>query len=252
MRQNDKIHDSLATKSASKRPNRLFREKMGVLGQPLSGFSVENYYLCAVFYQHNKIQMKKAISDNLDYTENDNRFINHLYSGMPRWVITAGFIIMVVAAICTITAIDHWLKEHAPVAIALINTVGMVTMYYATMRSMKRLYHPLTVWWIIVLVLNIVSFFSILFEAALPEVSFVVACALPLAYLPLGALIIIWYRGRLQQVGIWMIVRILVIFLLPIAWYMTLGAALDNLIMDAIIVIIELIYAWQFYRLLRC
>ena len=196
--------------------------------------------------------MKKAVSDNLDYTENDNRFINHLDSGLPRWVITAGFIIMVVAAICTITAIDHWLKEHAPVAIALINTVGMVTMYYATMRSMKRLYHPLTVWWIVVLVLNIISFFFILFEAALPEVGFVVACALPLAYLPLGALIIIWYRGLLQQVGIWMIVRILVSFLLPIAWYMTLGAALGNLIMDAIIVIIELIYAWQFYRLLRC
>ena len=195
--------------------------------------------------------MKKAASDNLDYTENGNRFINHLDSGLPRWVITAGFIIMVVAAICTITAIDSWLKEHVLVVIALINTVGMVTMYYATMRGMKHLYHPLTVWWMIVLVLNIVSFFAILFEGFLPEVSFIVACVLPLAYLPLGALIIIWYRGRLQQVGIWMIVRILVIFLLPIAWYMTLGDALGNLIMDAIIVIIELIYAWQFYRLLR-
>ena len=126
----------------------------------------------------------------------------------------------------------------------------MVTMYYATMRGMKRLYHPLTAWWVIVLVLNILSFICILFEAALPEVSFIVACALPLAYLPLGALIIIWYRGRLQQVGIWMIVRILVVFLLPIAWYM-LEIGLSNLVMDAIIVIIELIYAWQFYRLLR-
>ncbi len=195
--------------------------------------------------------MKKAASDNLDYTENGNRFINHLDSGLPRWVITAGFIIMVVAAICTITTIDSWLKEHVLVVIALINTVGMVTMYYATMRGMKRLYHPLTVWWMIVLALNIVSFFAILFEGFLPEVSFIIACVLPLAYLPLGALIIIWYRGRMQQVGIWMIVRILVIFLLPIAWYMTLGDALGNLIMDAIIVIIELIYAWQFYRLLR-
>lgn len=195
--------------------------------------------------------MNKAASDNLDYTQNDNRFINHLDSGLPKWVIMAAFIIMVVAAICTITAIDSWLKEHASVVIAFINTVGMVTMYYATMRGIKRLYHPLTVLWIIIIVLNIVSFFAILFEGILPEVSFVVACALPLAYLPLGALIIIWYRGRLQQVGIWMIVRILVIFLLPIAWYMTLGDALGNLIMDAIIVVIELIYAWQFYRLLR-
>lgn len=194
--------------------------------------------------------MDKTENDNLDYTQSALRNINHLDSGLPKWVITAAFVIMVVAAICTITKVDLWLKEHASIAIALINTVGMVTMYYATMRGMKRLYHPLTAWWMIVLVLNILSFICILFEAALPEVSFIVACALPLAYLPLGALIIIWYRGRLQHVGIWMIVRILVVFLLPIAWYM-LGIGLSNLVMDAIIVIIELIYAWQFYRLLR-
>lgn len=192
----------------------------------------------------------KAAHDNLDYTQNDNRCIDHLTSGLPRWFITTAFIIMVVAAIFTITSLDSWGKENAPLAIALINTVGMVTMYYATMRGMKRLYHPLTAWWVIVLVLNILSFICILFEAALPEVSFIVACALPLAYLPLGALIIIWYRGRLQQVGIWMIVRILVVFLVPIAWYM-LGIGLNNLFLDTIIVIIELIYAWQFYRLLR-
>jgi hypothetical protein len=194
--------------------------------------------------------MDKTENDNLDYTQSALRNINHLDSGLPKWVITAAFVIMVVAAICTISEIDLWLKEYAPGAIALINTVGMVTMYYATMRGMKRLYHPLTAWWVIVLVLNILSFICILFEAVLPEVSFIVACALPLAYLPLGALIIIWYRGRLQQVGIWMIVRILVVFLLPIAWYM-LGIGLNNLFLDAIIVIIELIYAWQFYRLLR-
>jgi hypothetical protein len=194
--------------------------------------------------------MDKTENDNLDYTQSALRNINHLDSGLPKWVITAAFVIMVVAAICTISEIDLWLKEYAPGAIALINTVGMVTMYYATMRGMKRLYHPLTAWWVVVLVLNILSFICILFEAALPEVSFIVACALPLAYLPLGALIIIWYRGRLQQVGIWMIVRILVVFLVPIAWYM-LGIGLNNLFLDTIIVIIELIYAWQFYRLLR-
>ena len=194
--------------------------------------------------------MSQTKNDNLDYTQSALRNISHLDSGLPKWVITAAFVIMVVAAVCTVTPIDHWMKEHASLGIALINTVGMVAMYYAAMRGMKRLYHPLTALWIIVLVLNIVSFISILFEAALPEVSFIIACTLPLAYLPLGALIIIWYRGRLQQVGIWMIVRILVVFLLPTAWYL-LGIGLDDLFMDAIIVIIELIYAWQFYRLLR-
>lgn len=194
--------------------------------------------------------MHSQTDDNFDYTRNDKRIINHLTSGLPQWVIIAALIIMVAAAICTITQIDSWFKEHASVAIALINTVGMVTMYYATMRGMKRLYHPLTALWVIVIALNIISFVAIVFEEALPEVSFVVACALPLCYLPLGALIIIWYRGLLQRLGIWMIVRILVIFLLPIAWYM-LGIGLSDITLDAIIVIIELIYAWQFYRLLR-
>lgn len=194
--------------------------------------------------------MHSQTDDNFDYTRDDKRIISHLTSGLPQWVIIAAFIIMVAAAVCTITQIDRWFKEHASVAIALINTVGMVTMYYATMRGMKRLYHPLSALWIIVIALNIVSFVAILFEEALPEVSFVVACALPLCYLPLGALIIIWYRGLLQRLGIWMIVRILVIFLLPIAWYM-LGIGLSDITLDAIIVIIELIYAWQFYRLLR-
>ena len=194
--------------------------------------------------------MLNTTNGNLDYTQDDNRNINCLTSGLPQWVITVAFIIMVAATICTITQIDLWLKEHASAVIALINTVGMVTMYYATMRGMKRLYHPLKALWIIVLVLNIISFISILFESALPEVSFITACALPLAYLPLGTLITIWYRGRMQQVGIWMIVRILVDFFLPIAWYM-LGIGLNDIFLDSIIVVTELIYAWQFYRLLR-
>ena len=194
--------------------------------------------------------MQNTTNVNLDYTQDDNRNINCLTSGLPQWVITVAFIIMVAATICTITQIDLWLKEHASAVIAIINTVGMVTMYYATMRGMKRLYHPLTALWIIVLVLNIISFISILFESALPEVSFITACALPLAYLPLGTLITIWYRGRMQQVGIWMIVRILVDFFLPIAWYM-LGIGLNDIFLDSIIVVTELIYAWQLYRLLR-
>ena len=194
--------------------------------------------------------MHNQNNDNLDYTQNDKRCINRLVSGLPQWVIMVAFLIMVVAAICTITQIDSWCKEHVPLVIALVNTVGMVMMYYATMRGMKRLYHPLTAWWIVVIALNIVSFFAIFFEAAFPEVSFIIACALPLCYLPLGALIAIWYRGQLRRLGIWMIVRILVSFLLPIAWFM-LEIDLSLYFMDAIIVIIELIYAWQLYRVNR-
>ncbi len=192
----------------------------------------------------------KAAHDNLDYTQNDNRCIDHLTSGLPRWFITTAFIIMVVAAIFTITSLDSWGKENAPLAIAIINTVGMLMMYYAAMRGMKRLYRPLTALWIIVLALNIIGFFAIFFETALPEVSFITACALPLCYLPLGALIAIWYRALLRRLGFWMIVRILVVVLLPIAWYM-LEIGLNDIFLDGIIVITELIYAWLFYRLLR-
>lgn len=194
--------------------------------------------------------MSTTTNNNLDYTQSTLRNINHLTSGLPQWGITVAFIIMVAAAICTITPIDSWLKNHVSIVIALINTVGMVTMYFAAMRGMKRLYRPLTALWIIVLALNIIGFFAIFFETALPEASFITACALPLAYLPLGTLITIWYRGRMQQVGIWMIVRILVDFFLPIAWYM-LGIGLNDIFLDSIIVVTELIYAWQFYRLLR-
>lgn len=216
----------------------------------LACFNKENDYLCATKPETSDFQMQNTSNNKLDYTQEENRNINRLDSGLPKWAITTAFVIMVVAAICTVTQIDLWLKERASVAIALINTVGMVAMYYATMRGMKRLYHPLTALWIIVIALNVVSFFAIIFEAAFPEVSFTIACALPLCYLPLGALIAIWYRGHLQSLGIWMIVRILIVMLLPIAWYM-LGIGLNDIFMDAIIVITELIYAWQFYRLLR-
>ena len=55
--------------------------------------------------------MQNTTNVNLDYTQDDNRNINCLTSGLPQWVITAAFLIMVVAAICTITAIDGWLKS---------------------------------------------------------------------------------------------------------------------------------------------
>jgi len=128
--------------------------------------------------------------------------------------------------------------------------VGMLIMYFATMLGMKPLYRPLTWWWGLVIALNIVSFASISLGALWPEVDFIIACALPLAYLPLGILIAIWYHGQLQHLGIWMIVRILTVFLLPIAWFM-LGWDMNSVVMQGIIVLVELIYAWLFYRILR-
>ena len=189
-------------------------------------------------------------NDSINNISADNRHINHLDCGLPQWLLTIGFILMVMAAVCTVSALDSWLREQAPLALAAINTVGMLIMYFATMLGMKPLYRPLTWWWGLVIALNIVSFASISLGALWPEVDFIIACALPLAYLPLGILIAIWYHGQLQHLGIWMIVRILTVFLLPIAWFM-LGWDMNSVVMQGIIVLVELIYAWLFYRILR-
>ncbi len=195
-------------------------------------------------------KMNTTGDDSPNYSLTGNRNINHLDSGLPQWLITIGFIIMAIAAVCTVNLIDQWFREHSPLALACIYNVGMLIMYYATMRGMKPLYRPLTWLWWLVIVLNIVSFISICLGSKWPEVDFIMACALPLAYLPLGILIANWYNGGLQQLGIWMIVRIFALMLLPIAWFM-LSLDMESPIMQGIIVLIELIYAWQFYRLLR-
>jgi len=195
-------------------------------------------------------KMNTTGDDSPNYSLSGNRNISHLDSGLPQWLITIGFIIMAIAAVCTVSVLDQWFREHSPLALACINNVGMLIMYYATMRGMKSLYRPLTWLWWLVIVLNVASFISICLGSKWPEVDFIMACALPLAYLPLGLLIANWYNGRLQQLGIWMIVRIFTLMLLPIAWFM-LSLDMENPIMQGAIVLIELIYAWQFYRLLR-
>ena len=189
-------------------------------------------------------------NDSLNNISADNLLINRLDCGLPQWLLTLGFILMVMAAVCTVSVLDSWFREQAPLALAAINTVGMLIMYFATMLGMKPLYRPLTWWWGLVIALNVVSFASISLGALWPEVDFIIACALPLAYLPLGILIAIWYHGQLQHLGIWMIVRILTVFLLPIAWFM-LGWDMNSVVMQGIIVLVELIYAWLLYRILR-
>ena len=189
-------------------------------------------------------------NDSLNNISADNLLINRLDCGLPQWLLTLGFILMVMAAVCTVSVLDSWFREQAPLALAAINTVGMLIMYFATMLGMKPLYRPLTWWWGLVIALNVVSFASISLGALWPEVDFIIACALPLAYLPLGILIAIWYHGQLQHLGIWMIVRILTVFLLPIAWFM-LGWDINSVVMQGIIVLVELIYAWLLYRILR-
>ena len=38
--------------------------------------------------------------------------------------------------------------------------------------------------------------------------------------LPLGILMMVWYRGNLERAGLWMIIRILAVNLVPVAFFL--------------------------------
>lgn len=59
----------------------------------------------------------------------------------------------------------------------------------------------------------------------------------------MGVLLIVWYRGKLGRMGLWMILRILTVTLLPLAWFMFLGDRLLTL-RDIIVLAVEVIYAY--------
>lgn len=63
--------------------------------------------------------------------------INSLRSGLPRLLIEFAFALMVLSAVCTYGPIQNWMISHIPILTGLLNTAGMVVMYYATLRGMK-------------------------------------------------------------------------------------------------------------------
>lgn len=76
--------------------------------------------------------------------------------------------------------------------------------------------------------------------------------ALPLIYLPLGILIMVWYRGNLEHAGILMIIRILVVSLVPVAFYLLglLEKTSWRIIQEVITIGVELVYVWVLRRTL--
>ncbi|MBO4722295.1 MAG: hypothetical protein J5629_05105 [Muribaculaceae bacterium] len=190
---------------------------------------------------------KEAI--NIDYTNRQNRVVNSLNSGLKRLTIEIGFVIMVISAICTVSSIGDVMRGSlaGTLCLALINTVGMVIIYYAMMRGMRPLYRPLKSMWIILIALNLIGFvttFLILIDESLVIIDLVLAALLLMAYLPMGVFLIMWYDGKLGRLGAWMIARIIIVVLLPIAWILLLGGTLLPLL-DVIVLAIELIYAYM-------
>ena len=175
-----------------------------------------------------------------------------LHSGIPRFVIDAAFAIMVLAAICSYGSIQEWMYQRVPILLGLLNTVGMVTLYFAIKRGMKSLPHPFTVLWWVVIGVNLLDFVVYCLGDAAHGVAAATATVLPLIYLPLGILIVVWYRGRLGQVGLWMALRILIVNLVPVLFYVTglLDSTWGILGMEIITIGTDIWYAWVRRRVL--
>lgn len=143
--------------------------------------------------------------------------VNHVDSGLPRWLIEAAFVSYLLQAVVCWTEVSLWMDAHSLSWLSgIIKTFGSVVMYFGLMRGMKPLYRPLTVWWWIIIALDFAGFLTDLIPSIFYSVGLPVAVSLMLVYLPLGSAIAFNYRGRLRQVGIWMVLYILISCLLPV------------------------------------
>ena len=127
--------------------------------------------------------------------------VNHVESGLPRWLIEAAFVCYLLQAAINWSPLMHWMEAHAPLASAVIQTFGALVMYFGLMRGMKPLYRPMTVAWWIVIALNIAGFLTSAIPAIMYTIGLPVAVSLMLVYLPFGCAIAFCYRGRLRQVS---------------------------------------------------
>jgi hypothetical protein len=134
----------------------------------------------------------------------------------------------------------------------IVQTFGAVVMYFGLLRGMKPLYHPFTVWWWVVIALNLAGFVTELIPAIMFSIGLPVAVSLMLVYLPLGSAILYNYRGRLRQVGLWMVLYILVSSILPVISFLLVGpeSGLANLPMEIPTIAVIVVYAWVQRRVL--
>lgn len=177
--------------------------------------------------------------------------IKVLNSGLPRWWIEVAFCLMIVSAICSWHDFQMWFNAHFPLGLALAQNVGMVMMYYAVMKSMAPLRHPMTVWWWAEMVLCAAGFVTVSLGPAYALYNFYVASLLSLIGLPMGTLLTIWHRGPLRAVGIWMILRNLFFSLIPVLLYVVLDVETDStfdLVFEVVCLLIEVTYAWLLRR----
>ncbi len=189
---------------------------------------------------------EQTITEKAESIESQS-LVNHVCSGLPRWLIEAAFVCYLLQAVLNWTQLMHWMEAHASWAIAVINTFGAVVMYVGLMRGLKPLYRPFKVWWWVVIALNLAGFVTELVPAIMYSIGLPVAVSLMLVYLPLGCAIAFSYRGRLRQVGIWMALYIMISSIIPVVSFLLVGpeSGLANLPMEIPTIAVIVIYAWM-------
>lgn len=178
--------------------------------------------------------------------------VNHVDSGLPRWLIEAAFVCCLMQAVCNWSPLLHWMEANASWALAIIQTFGALVMYVGLLRGMKPLYRPMTVAWWIVIALNIAGFIAVMIPSIMVSIGLPIAVSLMLVYLPFGCAIAYCYRGRLRQVGIWMALYILISSIVPVLTYLLFPADswIGNLSLEIPTIAVIVIYAWVLRRVL--
>ena len=179
--------------------------------------------------------------------------VNHVCSGLPRWLIEAAFVCYLLQAVVNYAPLMHWMDGvHLSWVRGIVQTFGALVMYFGLMRGMKSLYRSFKAWWWVVIALNLAGFVTELVPAIMYSIGLPVAVSLMLVYLPLGCAIAFSYRGRLRQVGIWMALYILISSIIPVVSFLLVGpeSGLANLPMEIPTMTVIVIYAWVQRRVL--
>ena len=178
--------------------------------------------------------------------------VNYVESGLPRWLIEAAFVCLLLQAASNWTPLLHWMEENAPLALAFIQTFGALVMYIGLMRGMRSLYRPMTVAWWILIALNIAGFLPYVVPGLLYAFGLPLAVSLMLIYLPLGMAIAICYRGRLRWVGVCMALYILISSIVPVLSFLIFGpeSGLTNLPLEIPTIGVIAVYGWAMRRVL--
>lgn len=180
--------------------------------------------------------------------------VNHVDSGLPRWLIEAAFVCYLMQAVINWgPLLNHMTSDPRLSWIrAIVQTFGAVVMYVGLMRGMKSLYRPMTAAWWIVIALNLAGFVTDLIPSFIYSIGLPVAVALMLVYLPFGCAIAYCYRGRLRQVGIWMAIYILISSIIPVLTFLLFPADswIGNLSLEIPTIGVIIIYAWVQRRVL--